>query len=170
MNRYFIDKTLRRAPANAGPMQMMWDGILEIADGKFNGRTGGRTPDFNDKIMPDELRDPDTYFDNRNEAEQNRQFGIKSFGSPKNIAKAWVPSLMDKGFSSPVIKDITSDASQMWFTQDGIDYTATLLSGGNIGDVTKAIIQQPPTVPPKISYNLTGPNKRSADEDDDDDN
>mgnify|MGYP003145778264 CR=1 FL=1 len=155
------------APMNAGPLQMMWEGsVVEKADGKFGGRTGGRTPDWHDKL-PGEERNIDTYFDNRNEAEQNRQFGIKGFGSPKNIAKAWVPSLMDKGFSSPIIKDITSNASQMWFTQDGVDYTATLLSGGTIGDVSKAVIQQPPTVPPKINYNPTGPNKHDTDEDED---
>jgi len=160
------------APANVAPLQMMWDGVVEKADGKFKGRTGGRTPDFNDKIMPDELRDIDTYFDNRAESEQNKQFGLKNFGSPKNIAKAWVPSLMERGFTSPLIKDITSDARQMWFTQDGIDYTATLTSGGGIGDISKAKMQQPPTTPPTISYNLAdfNRNKKSDDDDDDDAN
>ena len=153
------------APANAGPMQMMWDGVLEKAT-KFNGRTGGRTPDWTEKV-PGEERDIDTYFDNRNKAEQDRQFGIKGFGSPKNIAKAWVPSLMERGFTNPLIKDITSDAKQMWFTQDGIDYTATLLMGGGIGDISKAILQQPPTVPPKISYNPTAQNKHEFEDDDD---
>ena len=55
----------------------------------------------------------------------------------------------------------------MWFTQDGTDYTATLLSGGTIGDVTKAVMQQPPTTPPKISYNPTAPNKNENEEDED---
>ena len=150
-----------------GPLQMMWDGSIEKTEGKFGGRTGGRTPDWQDKL-PGEERDIDTYFDNRNEAEQNRQFGIKGFGSPKNIAKAWVPSLMEKGFNSPIIKDITSDGKQMWFTQDGTNYTATLLSGGIIGDISKAVMQQPPTVPPKISYNPTGPNKPDMEEEIDD--
>ena len=151
----------------AAPIQMMWNGVLEKDATKFNGRTGGRTPDWTDKV-PGEERDIDTYFDNRNEAEQNRQFGIKGFGTPKKIAKAWVPSLTERGFTNPLIKDITSDARQMWFTQDGIDYTATLLVGGGIGDISKAILQDPPTTPPKISYNPTAQNKHEFEDDDDD--
>ena len=40
--------------------------------------------------------------------------------------------------------------------------------GGIIGDISKAVMQQPPTVPPKISYNPTGPNKPDMEEEIDD--
>ena len=56
----------------------------------------------------------------------------------------------------------------MWFTQDGIDYTATLLVGGGIGDISKAILQDPPTTPPKISYAPSAQNKHEFEDDDDD--
>ena len=44
---------------------------------------------------------------------------------------------MDKGFSSPFIKQVSPDGSQMWFTQDTVDYVAQL-NGMGVVNVEKA--------------------------------
>jgi len=96
---------------------------------KFKGRTGGVTPDWHDKA-PNEERDIDEYAEAR--ASKNEL----------TLSKTWVESLLEKGFSSPVIKEVTSDLSQMWFAQSGIDYVAQLSPSG-ITDVSKATFGDP---------------------------
>ena len=98
---------------------------------KFNGRTGGVTPDWHDKA-PNEERDIDDYAEAR---------------SKKNsltLSKTWVESLAEKGFSSPLIKEVSSDLSQMWFVQNNVDYVAQLAPTGvthiekaTFGDATR---------------------------------
>ena len=97
---------------------------------KFKGRTGGVTPDWSDK-HPDEERDIDKYAEARNKNELT-------------LSKTWVEDLFSKGFSSPVIKEVTPDLSQMWFTQNNIDYVAqlsptgiTTINKATFGDATR---------------------------------
>ena len=96
---------------------------------KFKGRTGGVTPDWADK-HPDEERDIDEYA----EARANK--------NELTLSKTWVESLLEKGFTSPIIKEITSDLSQMWFVQNNIDYVAQLSPTG-ITTVEKATFGDP---------------------------
>ena len=96
---------------------------------KFKGRTGGVTPDWHDK-HPDEERDIDKYA----EARANK--------NELTLSKTWVESLLERGFTSPVIKEVTPDLSQMWFAQSGIDYVAQLTPSG-ITDVSKATFGDP---------------------------
>ena len=64
----------------------------------------------------------------------------------------------------PILKDMTSDGKQLWFVNEGIDYTATLGSGGILG-VEKATFKNTIDTP-KISYNPTQVgNNRDEDED-----
>ena len=99
------------------------------AEGKFNGRTGGRTPDWQDKA-PNEERDIDEYADARAHKAENRNWGIKDIGGGHPINKTWMGDLMQKGFTSPVIKEMSSDGSKLWFLQNGIDFVADLGPAG----------------------------------------
>ena len=85
----------------------------------------------------------------------------------KNVGKTWVQGIMEKGYTTPLIKQVTDDGSQMWFQQDGVDYIAKLSPYGvthiekaTFGDVfgQGPAIQKPkgPTVNKNISYNPTG--------------
>jgi len=96
---------------------------------KFKGRTGGVTPDWADK-SPEEERDIDEYAEAR--ASKNEL----------TLSKTWVESLLEKGFSSPAIKEITPDLSQMWFVQNGVDYVADLSPTG-ITNISKAMFGDP---------------------------
>ena len=93
---------------------------------KFKGRTGGVTPTDADKHAgTNEERDIDDYAEAR---------------SKKNVltlSNSWVGSLMERGFTSPLIKEVTDDGNHMWFVQDGIDYVADL-SGTGVTHVVKA--------------------------------
>ena len=64
---------------------------------------------------------------------------------------------MEKGFTSPLIKEVINN--QMWFLQDGVDYVATLGSGG-VTNVEKASFK--PTNPqrPSVSYSPSGRNSK----------
>jgi hypothetical protein len=111
-----------------GEMQLM-EKAIPRSQRKFKGRTGGRTPDWSDK-SPEEERDIDEYAEAR--AEKNEL----------TLSKTWVESLLEKGFSSPEIKELTPDLSQMWFSQDGKDYVANLSPTG-ITHIEKAVFGDP---------------------------
>ena len=86
------------------------------ADRKFKGRTGGLTPNSDDKA-PNEERDLDSY------AEARSKDDIK-------LSKNWIDDLVEKGFAYPLIKQVNSDFTKMWFMQDNVDYIAYLNSEG----------------------------------------
>ena len=116
-------------PQNDMPIQNMFvEKTIPPHKRKFGGRTGGRTPDWRDK-SPLEERDIDEYA----EARAKKNILTLSDDGPKT----WVGSLMDKGFSSPFIKQVSPDGSQMWFTQDTVDYVAQL-NGMGVVNVEKA--------------------------------
>ena len=91
-----------------------------------------------------------------------------------NPAKTWVQGIMEKGYTTPVIKEVRHDGSKMWFQQDGVDYVATLSPIG-VTHIEKAdfgqgpSIQKPkgPTVNKNISYNPTGNEPAFDDEEND---
>ena len=94
---------------------------------KFKGRTGGRTPDWQDKL-PHEERDIDDYADAR---------AAKNELSLMNDSQTWVESLIQKGFTMPFIKQVSPDGTQMWFAQDSVDYVANL-NGSGVVHIEKA--------------------------------
>ena len=102
---------------------------------KFKGRTGGVTPDWSDK-SPDEERDIDEYAEAR--AKKNEL----------TLSKSWVESLSEKGFTSPIIKEVNPALTKMWFSENNIDYGANLGSNG-ITTVEKAIFPDPTKIPPR---------------------
>ena len=59
------------------------------------------------------------------------------------LSNTWVGSLMQQGYGSPLIKEVLADGSQMWFSQDGIDYVADL-NGSGVTSVSKAKFSPPP--------------------------
>jgi|10_taG_2_1085330.scaffolds.fasta_scaffold00108_23 hypothetical protein len=142
------------AEGGGAPIQAM----LLKGKGKYKGRTGGITPDASMKL-PGEERDIDEYAEARQKKGENKQWGIKEFGgNPLN--KTWIGSLMEKGYSSPVVKEIMNN--QMWFIQDGVDYVATLGNNG-VTNVEKA--QFKPTgnpTRPSVSYAPSGRNNRNT--------
>ena len=114
------------APEEEGaePIQAMQKAYKPPSQRKFKGRTGGVTPDWSDK-HPDEERDIDAYTEAREKNELT-------------LSKTWIESLSEKGFTSPLIKEVSSDMSQMWFEQNNVDYIAQL-AGDSVTTVEKAI-------------------------------
>mgnify|MGYP003627614434 FL=1 len=96
---------------------------------KFKGRTGGITPDWRDKA-PGEERDIDEYAEAR--AKKNELI----------LSKTWMESLSEKGFYAPLIKEVSPDMKQMWFSENNVDYVAELSSGG-VTNIQKAIFGDP---------------------------
>ena len=115
------------APVEGEDIQAMSKSIPR-SQRKFKGRTGGVTPDWRDK-SPDEERDIDEYAEARSK-------------NSLTLSKTWVESLSDKGYSSPIIKEVTPDMTQMWFSQGGIDYVAQLTPTG-ITTIEKAMFADP---------------------------
>ena len=105
-------------------MQLMEKSIPR-SQRKFKGRTGGVTPNWHDKA-PDEERDIDEYAEARNKKNE------------LTLSTTWVESLYSKGFTSPLIKELSSDLKKMWFVQDNVDYVAQLSATGVI-NVEKAM-------------------------------
>ena len=58
------------------------------------------------------------------------------------LSKNWIDTLVEKGFTSPLIKEVSPDLKQMWFSQDNIDYVAQLSSDG-VGFIEKATFSNP---------------------------
>ena len=140
---------------------------IPASERKFKGRTGGRTPDWHDK-SPLEERDIDEWAEKRRAKAENRSFGFE-------ISKSWIQNLNEQGFSSPVIKEVSSDGLKMWFIEKGVDYVADLSPDG-LGDISKATFIVPfrngsPTNP-SVSYNPSDSNQRDdrnvSDDDEDD--
>jgi len=92
-----------------------------------------------------------------------------------NKSTNWVQGIMEKGFLTPIIKEVSNDGKKMWFSQDGIDYIANLTSLGvnfiekaTFGNFRGPNIQKPegPSVNPQISYNVD--DQQTWEENDDD--
>ena len=132
------------------PMQMMWD---EITKSKFNGRMGGVTPNWMDKV-PGEERNIEEFAANYGKKKENRPDALAL-----EVDKSWIGGLANKGYSAAIIKDVTSDGKQLWFVNEGIDYVADLGATG-ILNVEKAKFEKktkptPAPEKPMISYNPT---------------
>ena len=103
---------------------------------KFKGRMGGITPDHTDKAGgTDEERDMEEYAEARTKAAEQRDMGIKKDNT-------WIGDLVSRGYASPLIKEVTPDGTQMWFSQDGVDYVAKLGALG-ITEINKATFTTP---------------------------
>jgi hypothetical protein len=127
------------------------------AKGKYKGRTGGITPDWTMKV-PGEERDIDEWAEARRKKAEERQWGIKPVGG-QPIAKTWIGSLADKGFTYPLIKQVIG--SQMWFAQDGIDYVANL--GINENELVTSVEKATFTYnKPSVSYAPSGRNNHNS--------
>ena len=112
------------------------DNIKPDSDRKFQGRTGGVTPNSADKA-PNEERDIDSYAEARS-------------GDIIQTSKSFIDDLVEKGFTHPLIKQVSPDFTKMWFIQDNIDYIAYLNSEG-ISMIEKGIFH--PTIEIPITNN-----------------
>jgi hypothetical protein len=111
-------------PAEEEDIQAMEKAYKPPSQRKFKGRTGGVTPDWHDK-SPDEERDIDEW------AEARSKNSI-------TLSKNWVESLNEKGFTVPIIKEVSPDMTKIWFVDSNTDYVANL-SGSNIVNIEKAM-------------------------------
>jgi len=59
--------------------------------------------------------------------------------------KSWMQDLMEKGYPSPLIKELSEDGSKLWFSQDDSNFVAFLHSG-RLARVEKATFAKPPEV------------------------
>ncbi len=121
------------------PLQQM---SLEKDAKKFGGRFAGVTPNWHDKSPLDE--------DNIDEIADARAEG-----------KSWMQDLFDKGYKSPLIKEVNDLGTKMWFAQDGVDFVADLnplgvthIEKANFGQ-GPAIMNKGPSVNPGIKPNPT---------------
>jgi len=77
-----------------------------------------------------------------------------------NKSTNWVQGIMEKGFPTPIIKEVSNDGKKMWFSQDGTDYIANLTSFG-VNFIEKAGFYNGPNIKgsdgpsknPQINYN-----------------
>jgi len=147
------------APVPPMPMQNMNFAPLKGGQNKdytYNGRGEGQVVDV-DKLGEARKSDDDP----TKEVDVNK--------APKN----WVEGLMSKGYSTPLIKEVSNNGKKMWFSQDGIDYVADLHPTG-VRHVQKASFGMGPVFKTKvgehISFNPTGNEDREHelyDEDED---
>ena len=116
---------------------------------KFKGRTGGVTPDWTMKL-PGEERNIEDWAEARRKA------------NPLTLMQGsmtWVQGLIQKGYTSPNIREVSSDGKRMWFSQDGIDYVANL-NGGGVAHIEKAVFKTYSTTTPGMNYDPTGTNQK----------
>ena len=59
--------------------------------------------------------------------------------------KSWMQDLMEKGYPSPLVKELSEDGSKLWFSQDNDNFVAFLHSG-RLARVEKATFAKPPEV------------------------
>ena len=110
-------------------------------------------------------KDIDTYFENRKEKEEDRNYGLDKIPPhmrprPKYYTKTWIEGLADKGYTSPMIKSFSPDSSKMWFIQGNTDFVAHLDSTG-VSHVEKATFAPlPSNATNTISYAPSASNKR----------
>jgi len=141
------------APVPPMPMQNMNFAPLKGGQNKdynWNGRGDGYQHD------PDELGEQ-----RKSDDDPTKEVDVNK--APKN----WVEGLMSKGYSTPLIKEVSNNGKKMWFSQDGIDYVADLHPTG-VRHVQKASfgmgpsIKKPdgPSVNPGASYAPTNNNKQ----------
>jgi len=120
---------------------------------------------------PNEERDIDEWAEDRERKGEKRFWGIKGLPGrpPKGVnkrvlkqyeaPKTWIEQIMEQGFTTPVIKQVTPDGKQMWFIDNGIDYVADL---GTHVHVQKAVFK-PTLRQPGISYAPTQTNRYRKD-------
>jgi len=142
------------------------DGLEKDAK-KFGGRFAGVTPDWHSKATGLDDDDVDAIADKRAEEDL---FQLSK-------GKGWMQDLFDKGYTTPLIKDVNSTGTKMWFAQDGVDFVADLNALGvtyvekatfNSGDYNGPIYNQNkgPSVDPRISYQPSDQEDNGLEEDD----
>ena len=152
------------APVPPMPMQNM----------NFAPLKGGQNKDYTRAARGEgEPHDVDALGEAR-KSDDDPTKAVDATKAPKN----WVEGLMAKGYTTPLIKQVSDNGKKMWFSQDGIDFVADLHSTG-VTHVQKASfyrgpsIQKPdgPSVNPGASYSPTGNNKQGEwDYDEEDEN
>ena len=134
----------RQPPPEEGePIQAMLMKTIPRSQRKYKGRTGGVTPDWTMKL-PGEERNIEDYAEARSKA------------NPLTLMQGsmtWVQGLIQKGYTSPNIREVSADGKRMWFSQYGVDYVANL-TGGGVTHIEKAVFN-PVNTSTGMNYNPT---------------
>jgi len=137
--------------AEAQPMPPMPMQNMDFAPLK-----GGQSKDYTYNYLPRKERtteELDKYADNRKPEDDPTKVPDVT-KAPKN----WVEGLMSKGYQTPIIKQVSENGKQMWFSQDGIDFVADLHPTG-VTHVEKASFGMGPVYKTPhtegIKYNTT---------------
>ena len=88
--------------------------------------------------------------------------------------KNWLQGVMEKGFPTPIIKEVSNDGKKMWFSQDGTDYIANLTPfgvnfiekatfGNSFGQGPVKTKTKGPSDNPQMSYNVDDQEDANAD-------
>ena len=109
-----------------------------------------------------EERDIDEWAEAREKKGEDRQWGYRRLpgrppkGADKNVIKSmtWIEALIEKGFTSPIIKEISPDGKKMWFIQNNQDYVADLSIIGHV------FVEKATFAKPTVSYAPSQTNKK----------
>ena len=138
------------------------------------GMSGDDTEDLQKAFVPDwsgkgpnEERDIDQWAEDRERKADSRFWGYKRLpgrppkGVDKRVIKSdtWINNLVEQGFGTPLIKEVSKDGKQLWFIADGVDYVADVLTSG------KLFVQKAKFANPGISYAPTQTNKKRVEPD-----
>lgn len=109
-----------------------------------------------------EERDIDEWAEAREKKGEDRQWGYRRLpgrppkGADKNLVKSvtWMEALLDKGFTSPLIKEVSPDGKKMWFIQNNQDYVADLSIIGQV------FVEKATFASPTVSYAPSQTNRK----------
>jgi len=97
---------------------------------KHKGIFGGITPDNSMVAVQNET----------NKLEDKKKDFYDLFAT-----KSWMQDLIEKGYPSPLIKELSDDGSKLWFSQNE-DHFVAFLHNGRLARVEKATFAKPPEV------------------------
>jgi len=107
------------------PQEESGEQEVEKAEGKYKDRNlGWKTPSAEDKMPLDE-RDIDEYAEARQNKGENRMFGLE-----KATTSSWMDGIYAKGFTNPLVKEISPDGTKLWFIEGTKHYVAFLTPSG----------------------------------------
>ena len=95
---------------------------------KHKGIFGGITPDNSMVAVQNET----------DKAAEKRKDFYDTFAT-----KSWMQDLIEKGYPTPLVKELSDDGTKMWFSQNNDDFVAHL-HNGRLARVEKATFARPP--------------------------
>ena len=129
------------SPELAGLLQQQMKLSIPRNQRKHKGIFGGITPDNSMVAVQNET----------NKLDEKHDASCLCTRCQKNsfyntfATKSWMQDLMEKGYPSPLVKELSDDGSKLWFSQNDDDFVAHL-HNGRLSRVEKATFARPPEV------------------------